>query len=205
MIVLFTLIFLLSPCYETVQTLSGEIVVEVACEAVTQVTGNDADTPIEPIPPPLVLPVKNTPWLGEILSSDTGYCGTDRSGYGWGGYLSSPLPNGTIHRVFEHGHSGIDIDAPVGTAIVAAAPGRVVWAGFSKWGGGNLVVLAHGGAWETYYAHMLSVSVSCGQFVTMGQQVGTLGQTGMASWPHLHFELRRGFSSYNPSGFWSGQ
>nr|WP_214778938.1 M23 family metallopeptidase [Exiguobacterium sp. s22] len=96
-------------------------------------------------------------------------------------------------------HNGLDIAGPVGTPIYAAQTGTVLRAG---WGGayGNHVMIAHvinGQVWTTVYAHMSSVSVSAGQRVTQGQNIGALGSTGNSTGPHLHFEIHRGGYSYS--------
>lgn len=155
-----------------------------------------AATPGAAVQPP------NHPWIGEITEFDTGYCGEVTGGHGWTGALSWPA-NGTIDdgRAFRTGHPGIDINLEVGTPIYAAGAGVVIWSGFSKWGGGELVVLAHGRGWQTYYAHLSEATAVCGAVAGAGELVGYSGQTGMASWPHLHFEVRRDGLSYDPAGF----
>lgn len=98
-------------------------------------------------------------------------------------------------------HNGIDIAGPVGTPIHAAQTGTVTTAG---WGGayGNHVIVTHvlnGQVWTTVYAHLSSVSVSAGQRVSQGQNIGGMGSTGNSTGSHLHFEIHRGGYSYSSS------
>jgi len=99
-------------------------------------------------------------------------------------------------------HNGTDFTGPVGTPIVAAATGTVITA---QSGGpyGNHVMITHlidGQVYTTVYAHMNSLSVSAGQRVSQGQQIGTLGNTGNSSGPHLHFEIHVGGYQFSASG-----
>ena len=87
-------------------------------------------------------------------------------------------------------HSGIDIPAPAGTGVVAAAPGRVAYAGWLPGGGGLRVAVAHRDGVRTLYAHLSRVEVRVGELVQAGWQVGRVGATGDATGPHLHFEVR---------------
>ncbi len=125
-----------------------------------------------------------------------GSCGRVDTGSGtaWG----HPLPGGTWVRGFYTGHTGVDLAAPVGTAIYAANSGNVMFSGFSKWGYGNAVVLAHG-PFSTLYGHMSQINVGCGQFVSVGQVVGLVGNTGNSSGPHLHFEIRYNDEATDPT------
>ncbi|NED15929.1 M23 family metallopeptidase [Streptomyces sp. SID9124] len=88
-------------------------------------------------------------------------------------------------------HTGIDFPVATGTSVKAITSGTVVTAG---WGGayGNQVVIKHADGHYSQYGHMSSLSVSAGQTVTAGQQVGLSGATGNATGPHLHFEVRTG-------------
>ncbi|MEV6197274.1 LysM peptidoglycan-binding domain-containing M23 family metallopeptidase [Streptomyces sp. NPDC051920] len=86
-------------------------------------------------------------------------------------------------------HTGVDFVVPTGTPLKSIAAGTVVSAG---WGGayGNQVVIQHADGKYSQYAHMSSLSVSAGQTVTEGQQIGLSGATGNVTGPHLHFEIR---------------
>jgi murein DD-endopeptidase MepM/ murein hydrolase activator NlpD len=87
-------------------------------------------------------------------------------------------------------HTGIDIPAPTGTGVVAAAPGRVAFAGWLAGGWGLLVAVAHRDGTRTLYAHLSRVEVRVGERVQAGWQLGRVGATGDATGPHLHFEVR---------------
>ena len=89
-------------------------------------------------------------------------------------------------------HRGIDIAAPVGTPIFAAAPGVVIKSGWNKGGYGNLVDIQHADGSLTRYAHNYRLLVRPGQFVDQGQQISLMGSTGRSTGPHLHFEVHPG-------------
>ncbi len=95
-------------------------------------------------------------------------------------------------------HSGIDIPAATGTAVHAAAPGRVVSAGFAGGGWGKLVVVSHSDGVQSLYAHLSAVAVRRGESVLAGARVGLVGATGEASGPHLHFEVRLRGAAVDP-------
>lgn len=95
-------------------------------------------------------------------------------------------------------HDGIDISAPEGTAVIAAADGRVIYSDDGLSGYGNLIIVRHEGSWATVYAHNRKNLVNKGDFVSQGQNIATVGQTGRASGPHLHFELRFGKTPKDP-------
>lgn len=87
------------------------------------------------------------------------------------------------------GHRGLDIAAPTGTPIKAAAGGTVTTAGWNN-SYGNMIILSHGNGVQTVYAHCSQLSVSAGQTVTQGQVIGKVGSTGNSTGPHLHLEIR---------------
>jgi murein DD-endopeptidase MepM/ murein hydrolase activator NlpD len=92
----------------------------------------------------------------------------------------------------EQLHKGVDIAAPTGSPIRAAAAGKVVYSAWAE-GYGNLIAIDHGNGFITRYAHNAANLVSVGQQVRAGQTVALVGSTGRSTAPHLHFEvLRRG-------------
>lgn len=111
-----------------------------------------------------------------------------------------PLPLRVSTEFGENGHPGIDLVAPMGTPIPAAAGGVVLTAGWNNGGYGNYVVI-DSGSFITAYAHMSSVSTSAGAFVSQGTIVGLVGSTGNSTGPHLHFEYRVGGSTRNPRSY----
>jgi murein DD-endopeptidase MepM/ murein hydrolase activator NlpD len=97
-------------------------------------------------------------------------------------------------------HEGIDIGAPYGAPIQAAAAGTVVYCGWMS-GYGNLVAIDHGGGISTAYGHQSSIAVACGQHVDQGQTIGYIGSTGHSTGPHLHFEVRVNGNPVDPLGY----
>ena len=110
-----------------------------------------------------------------------------------------------VHPVYGYDscHTGTDIRGITGTPIHAAAGGTV--AQISTGGPYGLATLiAHAGGLTTFYAHQSSVSVSEGQQVSVGEVIGAVGDTGWVTGPHLHFEVRRGGTAYDPMGWFGG-
>ena len=99
---------------------------------------------------------------------------------GGGGYVS---------QYYWWGHPALDIAADYGTPVVAADSGVVIFSGWRDNGGGYQVWISHGNNIYTTYNHMSALTVSTGQEVGRGQQVGRIGMTGAATGPHLHFEV----------------
>ena len=91
---------------------------------------------------------------------------------------------------YKHFHTGVDIAAPLGTPVMAAADGIIVAVGHMTTGYGNYVVIAHGAGIATLYGHLLATKVSYGDKVVRGQLIGLEGSTGFSTGPHVHFELR---------------
>jgi murein DD-endopeptidase MepM/ murein hydrolase activator NlpD len=99
-------------------------------------------------------------------------------------------------------HRGIDIAAPVGTPIYAAADGVVIDAGWHSGGYGNLVEIRHSDGTTTRYGHNSRIRVATGQQVRQGQQIADMGSTGRSTGSHLHFEIRpQGAGAVNPIAF----
>ncbi len=99
-------------------------------------------------------------------------------------------------------HAGIDIAAPVGTPILAAASGVIDYATWNDGGYGNMVDIRHADGTITRYAHMNELYVKEGQTVSQGQTIGAMGSTGFSTGPHLHFEIRpNGGSAIDPMAF----
>ncbi len=112
--------------------------------------------------------------------------GVFTSGYGWRW--------GRMHR-------GIDVAAPVGTPIVASAPGVVSYSGWNDGGYGYLVEIDHADGTMTRYAHNHRLLVSNGQQVAQGQQIAEMGSTGFSTGPHLHFEIHKPEGVVNPVAY----
>jgi murein DD-endopeptidase MepM/ murein hydrolase activator NlpD len=91
----------------------------------------------------------------------------------------------------DHRHDGIDIGAALGAPVHAAEAGKVVYAGDDLGAYGRAIVIKHVGSWATVYAHNDRNLVGEGDFVEKGDVIARVGQSGNASAPHLHFEIRR--------------
>lgn len=153
--------------------------------------------------------ILNNPSIGKMVSPDlpplgqadtylpggsmqfTGYTwpakGVFTSGYGWRW--------GRMHR-------GIDIAAPTGTPIIAAAPGVVTYADWNSGGYGNLVEIQHPNGSLTVYAHNSQILVREGQKVAQGELIAKMGSTGRSTGPHLHFEIHpKGNGAVNPMAY----
>lgn len=131
------------------------------------------------------------------------------------GFLRTPLDGARMtssfgmrqHPVlgFTRMHRGIDFAAPVGTPVVAASDGTVQSVG-TRNGYGRVVTLAHPGGTETMYAHLSSFApgLSPGQRVRQGQMIARVGASGLASGPHLHYEITQAGQQVNPASVQSG-
>ncbi len=176
--------------------------------------GNEEDSPLQftlptPGPAPISLwrpPLYDTPWaLGPndhfyfnrpIAADEVNWPVAD---YRYGGiFFGSDII-----------HTGIDIPTPTGTPVLAAASGRVVWAGYGLFSGNNdpadpyglAVTIRHNFGFKgqrlyTVYAHLDQINVAYGQEVDTGDIVGLVGTTGLTTGPHLHFEVRIESNSY---------
>jgi len=100
-------------------------------------------------------------------------------------------------------HTGIDIGAGYGTAILAAADGVVTTAAYNAGGYGNYIIIDHGNGNMTLYAHMSQMIAGVGQTVKQGQTIGLVGSTGLSTGPHLHFEVYIGGTRVDPLLYFS--
>lgn len=96
------------------------------------------------------------------------------------------------------GHTALDMMCYQGDAIFASDSGVVIYAGAISGGYGNMVMIDHGNGYQTLYAHLSSINISCGQSVYQGQVIGGCGSTGNSTGPHLHFEIRLNGGFINP-------
>jgi murein DD-endopeptidase MepM/ murein hydrolase activator NlpD len=95
-------------------------------------------------------------------------------------------------------HKGVDITAPTGTTVRDTADGVVVQAEMVSGGYGRLVIVDHGGGYQTYYAHLSKILVHAGQEVHRGEVIGLVGASGRTTAPHLHYEVHVGGAPINP-------
>jgi len=125
------------------------------------------------------------PWTGSFSSPADGPI---TSGYGM-----------RFHPILRRYrmHTGVDISAGYGSPIRAAADGEVILAGHMR-GYGNTIIVDHGGGVSTLYAHCSDILVLEGQNVQKGQIIARVGSTGLATGPHLHFEVRHNGTPVNP-------
>ena len=185
----------------------------------SKVDSNSAESVVAPVKSPQLMAAAPTPpeayqslaqpsLLGQTVSPDLPPLGSANDylpgsaafeGYIWP--AKGVLTSGYGWR-WGRMHKGVDIAAPVGTPIVAAAPGVVVTSGWNSGGYGNLVVIQHPDGSRTLYAHNSRLLVRKGQEVEQGQQIAAMGSTGFSTGPHLHFEVHpSGKGATNPMAF----
>jgi murein DD-endopeptidase MepM/ murein hydrolase activator NlpD len=118
------------------------------------------------------------------------------------GWLTSQFSKSRFHPILHmsRAHEGIDVVAPMGAPIVAPAAGRVIKAERES-GYGLMVQIDHGNGLVTTYAHILRIAVSVGQRVTRGQMIATVGNTGLSTGPHLHYEIHLNGKPVDPLTF----
>ena len=98
-------------------------------------------------------------------------------------------------------HHGTDIGCAIGQPLYASRAGKVIAVGDSRSDYGLVVFIDHGSGYQTLYGHMSRTEVQLGQFVRTRQEIGRCGQTGNASGPHVHFEMRYGGFVWDPLRF----
>ncbi|NLP00386.1 MAG: peptidoglycan DD-metalloendopeptidase family protein [Clostridiaceae bacterium] len=140
------------------------------------------------------------------------------SGAYTGGVMQWPLPGYykissyfgmRMHPILKYNkmHGGIDIGAPKGTPIHAAASGKVICAAWRSGGSGNTVIIDHGGGITTLYFHIMNggILVKEGQTVVAGDVIAKVGSTGLSTGPHLHFEVRKNGVRQDPLNYVKGK
>ncbi len=143
-------------------------------------------------PAPAATPPRATPSPSIDLAATSGR-------YAW------PV-SGEVRRAFAPRkggsfHDGIDILSPAGTAVRASAAGKVIFAGEGPREYGKTVIIHHGGRWTTTYSFLSRITVKEGDNVRAGERVGLVGQTGLATEPQLHFEVRRNRAPLDPQRY----
>ncbi len=151
----------------------------------------------DPIPSPTPKPTKKP----STVSSSSGGSGVAPQ-YN-GGSWTWPVRGGGnyISQYFHYGHYAIDIAATYGTPVLAALGGTVVYAGWASTGCGYSVILRNTASIYTMYCHNSAVIVSKGQTVSRGQQIARIGQSGLATGPHVHFAVSIGYPHESGSYF----
>lgn len=111
------------------------------------------------------------------------------------GYREHPIKTDVLF------HEGVDISARIGTPVHATAQGRVIKIMYSKYGYGNRITIQHAYGFETLYAHLKHIKVKKGQWVNKNQIIGTVGNTGLSTGSHLHYEIHKNGIARDPLGY----
>jgi len=147
-----------------------------------------------------IVPLAYTSGAGatRVIEGPGGCEATSYQYIGSGGFMWPTPTRGLSGFDFSSYHLAIDISAMTGDPVYASDWGTVVYAGWNSSGYGNLVVIDHGNGYETLYAHLSQVYVSCGQGVAQGAVIAAAGDTGRSYGSHLHFEVRLNGGFVNP-------
>lgn len=159
----------------------------------------DAASPLT-IGTKLIIPNGTKPYAGQQAVTYSGGAVPATAKIGSGNFAWPT--SGSINQRYWSGHPGIDVGAWTGSPVRAADGGYVAVArGGWNGGYGNHVIIDHGNGFVTVYAHLNSIFVKPGESVTRGQQVGSVGNTGNSTGPHLHFEIRYQGVARNPLNY----
>jgi murein DD-endopeptidase MepM/ murein hydrolase activator NlpD len=148
-----------------------------------------------------VIPIDD-PSVAKVLGP--GACESVTAGAVGAGVFVRPVDNFFISGYDynpDANHSGIDLDGDEGDPVYAIDNGVVVYAGWNKWGYGNVIVINHGNGWQSLYAHLSGINVGCGASVWQTNVIGAVGNTGRSSGPHLHFEMMYEGVRVNPKDY----
>jgi murein DD-endopeptidase MepM/ murein hydrolase activator NlpD len=173
-------------------------------ETYRRLFGEDSRQPLEDLPRPAAQPFLTKPYVGDfevtsVFDHHGPFLKPD-------GSLISHLGGEAVGGVPYDGHNGWDYALDVGTPVLAAAGGAVIWAGYSDDGcawPALGVILDHGNGYQSFYWHLSQVNVAIGQQVRRGEVVGLAGASGCAEGPHLHFALHFLGRQVDPEG-WCG-
>lgn len=145
--------------------------------------------PVDPDATPLPGPTNGNQLMGNVGGTTSAPTTRSTRPAPATGTLVWPVPGGAISQYYHAGHLALDIAAPLNSTVVAAQSGTVTWAGWRNNGGGFVVEIDHGNGLRTRYNHNNGVWVSPGQYVSAGQAIAPVGMTGIATGPHVHFEV----------------
>jgi murein DD-endopeptidase MepM/ murein hydrolase activator NlpD len=185
----------------------GGASIGVSSTALAPPPQSGAPTPIYQPPPATVMPARpQSPPTQQAIIVPPAAPSTPSAG---GPHFIRPVSGQTIQGFGGSGsgptNDGINIAAASGTAVHAADAGTVIYTGNELAAFGNLVLIRHAGGWVTAYGHLAKIDVQRGATVAQGQPIGTVGQTGSATTPQLHFEIRQGAKPVDPAPFLGGK
>lgn len=173
------------------------LIVDGSSSAATPPPRTRPSTPAEPKPVENTAPATNTTpatsTSSAVATASPRASDADLISWGW-------PASGSVIQSFTASTKGIDIEGAIGDPIVAAASGKVMYAGNGVRGLGNLILLGHSNGFITAYAHNDSLLVKTGEEIKKGQKIATLGQSDTSS-PRLHFEIRRRGTPVNPMSY----
>lgn len=183
---------------DTIESVASTFKADPAAIINYPLNGLDPDQPVIVPGQWLVVPGGNKPFIPRAV---TAYTGEIPEGASEGTGAFAWPASGNIYQGFFPWHPAIDIAAYFGAPVLAADSGYVIMAGWSDVGYGYHVVIDHGNGYQTLYAHLQAYYVEAGDNVALGQQIGEMGNTGNATGPHVHFEVRQSTVMRNPIGF----
>ena len=137
---------------------------------------------------------------GDILNSD-GSVALEQDGSDAAEDFVISAPFAAENPVTHVHHDGIDFIADMGTPVLAAAAGEVLTADFDPKYGYH-VIIQHEGGYTTLYAHLAELRAAAGDMIEAGTEIGTVGNTGQSTGPHLHLELRKDGQPVDPADYW---
>lgn len=183
---------------DTIQTIADTFKADPAAIISYPLNQLDPDNPTISVGQWVVVPGGSKPFIPRAVVAYTGDI-PEGSNKGTGAFAWPA--SGTIYQGYFPWHPAIDIAAYIGAPVLAADSGYVIAAGWSDVGYGYHIVIDHSNGYQTLYAHLNAIYVNAGENVALGQQIGEMGNTGNATGPHLHFEVRQSTVQRNPIGF----